>query len=104
MLFNKIRQLVLSPTARDTTYVVKKMTAFLLAINLYERFFMMNNCIVKFKVTGNMDLEVKPEDMPFLSCAVHESKDLPLKVSVATINGDFWVEDFDVISITYSED
>ena len=64
----------------------------------------MNNCIVKFKVTGNMDLEVKREDIPFLSRAAHESKDLPLKVSVATINGNFWVDDFDIISINYSED
>jgi len=65
---------------------------------------MMNNCIVKFKVTGNMDLEVKREDIPFLSRAAHESKDLPLKVSIATINGDFWVDDFDIISINYIED
>jgi hypothetical protein len=39
MLFNKIRQLVLSPTARNNTYVVKEMTAFInyLKVNLYVK-------------------------------------------------------------------
>lgn len=64
----------------------------------------MTTCIVRFKFTADMFVEVKREHIPALLCAVQESKDFPLKVSIVKNNGYFWINDFCVTSIKYCED
>ena len=62
--------------------------------------FIMKTCIVRLKVTGNLDLWVDSEKMLYLANFLYESIDVPFKVDGKTLGGEFSIEDHKIISFS----
>jgi hypothetical protein len=64
----------------------------------------MTTCIITLKVTGNLDLEVDSETMLFLAQTLYDSIDAPFRVDGKTLDGEFSIEEHEIISFSSRED